>query len=158
LFAIPGFGVAGVLGIAGIVTGLTFTMIDKITFEFGPSPDGQGMKEAMASFAIVIVSMFASFILSLWLSKKLFAPNRLFGKLALQKIQDINDGYISFEKRQKSMVGAKGKAHTVLRPSGKVMIEGEIYDARSDIGFIEKDADIRVIRDETGQLYVLKDE
>ncbi|MCK7540721.1 MAG: hypothetical protein MZV63_62465 [Marinilabiliales bacterium] len=36
IFAIPGFGVTGVLGIIGIVTGLAFVMIDKIVFRFGP--------------------------------------------------------------------------------------------------------------------------
>ncbi len=159
IFAIPGFGVTGVLGIAGILVGLTFTMIDKITFEFGTSPGDNGIQAAMASFAIVIVSMFLAFIISIWASKKLFSPNNLFGKLALQKTQNVNEGYISFDsKKQKSLIGAKGKAHTVLRPSGKVNINDEIYDARSEIGFIEKGADIRVIRDEAGQLYVLKDE
>ncbi len=160
IFAIPGFGIAGVLGIAGIVAGLTFTMIDKITFEFGPAfGDGSGVKETMASFAIVIIAMFLAFFLSLWLSKKLFSPNNLFGALALQKTQKLDEGYISFDsKMQKSLIGSKGKAHTVLRPSGKVIIDEEIYDARSEIGFIERGASIRVIRDEAGQLYVLKDE
>lgn len=159
IFAIPGFGVAGVLGIAGIIIGLTFTMIDKITFEFGPGTDGSGIQAALTSFVIVVVSMFLSFILSLWLSKKLFSPNNLFGKLALQKVQEVDEGYVSFDsKKQKSLIGAKGKAYTILRPSGKVIIDNEIYDARSEIGLIEKGTDIRVIRDETGQLYVLKDE
>jgi membrane-bound serine protease (ClpP class) len=159
IFAIPGFGVTGVLGIAGIVTGLTFTMIDKITFEFGPSSDGTGIQTAMASFALVILSIFIAFILSLWLSKKLFSPHNLLGKLALQKIQNMDEGYISFDsKKQKSLIGARGKAYTILRPSGRVIIEGEIYDARSDIGLIEKGADIKVIRHETGQLYVIKAE
>ncbi|HCC70423.1 MAG TPA: serine protease [Bacteroidales bacterium] len=159
IFAIPGFGVTGVLGIAGIIIGLTFTMMDKINFEFGPSSGGQGVQAAIASLAIVVVSMFLSFILSIWLSKKLFSPNNLFGKLALQKIQKVDEGYISFDsKKQKSLIGTKGKAYTVLRPSGKVVINDEIYDARSEIGFIEKGTDITVIRDEAGQLYVLKDE
>jgi len=159
IFAIPGFGVAGVLGIAGIIIGLTFTMIDKITFEFGPSTDDGGIQAAVASFAIVVISMFLAFILSLWLSKKLFSPNNLFGKLALQKVQEVDEGYVSFDsKKQKSMIGAKGKAYTILRPSGKVIIDNEIFDARSEIGLIEKDENIRVIRDEAGQLYVLKDE
>lgn len=159
IFAIPGFGVTGVLGIAGIITGLTFTMIDKITFEFGPSPDGTGIQTAMASFAIVILSIFIAFILSIWLSKKLFSPNNLFGRLALQKIQNVDEGYVSFDsKKQTSLIGARGKAYTILRPSGRVIINDEIYDARSEIGLIEKGADIKVIRHETGQLYVIKAE
>ena len=82
IFALPGFGVTGVLGIIGIVTGLVFVMIDKIVFRFGPS--GDGIKEVITAFSVVSLSMLTSFLLSLWLSRKLFSPNRLFGSLALE--------------------------------------------------------------------------
>ena len=59
-------------------------------------------------------------------------------------------------KKQKSVVGKTGIAHTVLRPSGKVMIDNEIYDAKSEVTYIEKGEKIIVKREEAGQLYVLK--
>ena len=155
IFAIPGFGVAGVLGIAGIVAGLTFGMIDKIVWKFGPSPDG--IREAMTAFTIVILSIFIAFIGSLWASKKLFTSNRLLGRLALQKVQNTSEGYIGVDSvQQKLLIGLAGVAHTVLRPSGKVMINNEIYDAKSEIGYIEKGDKVRVVKDETGQIYVIK--
>ncbi len=155
IFAIPGFGITGVLGIAGIITGLTFGMIDKITFKFGPTPDG--VRESLTAFAIVIASMFVAFVGSLWISKRLFSPDHLFGKLALQKVQNLNEGYVGVESdKQKSLIGQTGVAHTLLRPSGKVMIGEDIYDAKSEVGYIDRGEKVKVVRDEAGQLYVIK--
>jgi len=155
VFAIPGFGVTGVLGIVGVVTGLAFGMVDKIVFNFGPSENG--VREVLMGFSIVVGSMLAGIIGSIWLTQKLFSPNKIFGSLALEKVQEVNEGYVSFDTSlQNSLVGTEGTAHTDLRPSGKVSINGQIYDAASEIGYIEKGSAIRVKRQESGQLYVEK--
>jgi len=155
IFAFPGFGVTGVLGVIGIVTGLAFVMIDKIVFRFGPSTDG--IREVLAAFSIVVLAAFLSFFLSLWLSRKLFAPNRLFGSLALETSVNQADGFVSFDKvKLHSLVGSSGTAHTVLRPSGKVMIDGDVYAAVAETGFIARGAAITVRREEQGQLYVVE--
>lgn len=155
LFVIPGFGVAGILGIAAMIIGLTFGMIDKIVFKFGPTEEGT--KEVISAFTIVIISMIASFIISIWGSSKLFSSNRFIGRLALHKTQQVNEGYVGVNsKKQHSLKGATGRAYTVLRPSGKVIIENEVYDAMAEIGYIEKDDEIKVVRNEAGQLYVMK--
>lgn len=155
IFAFPGFGVTGVLGVIGIVTGLAFVMIDKIVFRFGPS--AEGIREVLAAFAIVVLAAFLSFFLSLWLSRKLFAPNRLFGSLALETSVNQADGFVSFDKvKLHSLVGSSGTAHTVLRPSGKVMIDGEVYAAVAETGFIARGTTITVRREEQGQLYVVE--
>ena len=154
IFAVPGFGVTGVLGIIGIVTGLALVMVDKIVFRFGPSVDG--VKEIAGAFAIVILSAVLSFVLSLWLSRKLFAQNRLFGSLALETSVNKADGFVSFDTRKlQSLVGSHGVAHTVLRPSGKVMVGDEVYPAVAETGFIARGTDIIVRREEQGQLYVV---
>ena len=155
IFAIPGFGVTGVLGIIGIVTGLALVMVDKIVFRFGPSVDG--VREIVGSFAIVILAAVLSFVLSLWLSRKLFAPNRLFGSLALETSVDKADGFVSFDTgKLQSLVGSRGVAHTVLRPSGKVMIADDVYPAVAETGFIPRGTAIVVRREEQGQLYVVE--
>jgi membrane-bound serine protease (ClpP class) len=41
-----------------------------------------------------------------------------------------------------------------LRPAGKVRIDGKIYDAVAEFGFIEAQEKIVVIRSESGCLYV----
>ncbi len=155
IFAIPGFGVTGVLGIIGIVTGLAFVMVDKIVFRFGPS--GDGVREVVAAFSIVALAAVLSFILSLWLSRKLFSPNRLFGSLALETSINKADGFVSFDtEKLSSLVGSTGMAHTVLRPSGKVMIGGDVYPAVAETGFIARGTAILVRREEQGQLYVVE--
>lgn len=157
IFAIPGFGVTGILGITGIVTGLAFVMIDKIVFKFGPSADG--VREIVSAFAVVVLAMLTSFFLSLWLSSKLFSPNRLFGSLALETAENKSDGFVSFDtEKQKMLVGKKGVAHTILRPSGKIIIDGEVYQAVAETGYILKGSGVTVRREEQGQLYVVADE
>ncbi|MRR19808.1 nodulation protein NfeD [bacterium] len=155
IFAIPGFGVTGVLGVTGIVTGLAFVMIDKLVFRFGPSDDG--VREVVGAFSIVVLSAVISFILALWLSRKLFAPNRFFGSLALETSVNQADGFVSFDTETLSaLVGSRGTAHTVLRPSGKVIIGGEVYPAIAETGFIARGTEIIVRREEQGQLYVVE--
>ena len=53
------------------------------------------------------------------------------------------------------LIGIEGTAATVLRPSGKVSIEGELYDGVSESGFIEKGTPIKVGRFESAQGYVI---
>ncbi len=54
------------------------------------------------------------------------------------------------------MVGAEGIAVTTLRPSGKVQIGNDWFDAVAEFGYIEKGSNIKVSKDESGQLYVIK--
>jgi membrane-bound serine protease (ClpP class) len=154
IFAIPGFGVAGISGIILMVTGLTLSMVDNIVFKF----DGMaGFEAILKSLFIVVISGLVSFILSLYLSKKLFT-SRTFPHLALNTVQNTMNGFVGVESKiQKELIGKKGIAHTILRPSGKVIIDGEIYDAKSETGYVEKGDPVKVIRDETGQIYVVPD-
>ena len=50
--------------------------------------------------------------------------------------------------------GKDGVAQTVLRPGGKILIEGEVYDAVAENGFIDKGERIHVTKVEAAQLYV----
>lgn len=154
IFAIPGFGVAGITGITLVIAGLTLSMVDNIVFRFDGAEAARALIEA---FAVVILSTLLSVLLSLWLSKMIFTPSRLLPNLALNKVQNPDEGYVSFDsKLQHSLKGREGIAHTVLRPSGKVLIDDDIYDAKSEYGYIEKGDPVRVVRDEAGQLYVVK--
>jgi len=47
-------------------------------------------------------------------------------------------------------------AITNLRPSGKVEIEDEMYDAKSEVGYIERGQNVKVINYSSGQIYVVK--
>ena len=154
IFAIPGFGVAGVAGIIAIITGLTFSLVDNVVFE-NPEFTGEGLGLLMKSLSIVLVSILLGLIISLWASRKLLTTTA-FSNLSLKSEQRKEDGYIGVETQQQSLIGETGIAHTVLRPSGKVKIKEKLYDAKSEYGLIEKGTEIKVIRYETGQVYVVK--
>ena len=157
LFVIPGFGVAGVGGILLVLTGLVLSMIDNIIFDYHFQWE-QAFRAVLQSFLIVAVSVFAALVLSLYLSKRLLTSSGRFSQLVLDSTQQKDEGYIGVDSAQKQLVGKKGTAHTVLRPSGKVLVEGEIYDARSEIGFIDKGEAVQVIEYGTSQLVVVRDE
>lgn len=154
IFAIPGFGVAGITGVLLVVTGLVLSMVDNIVFKFDVLA---GVEAVLKALFIVLTSSLISLLLSLFVSKKLLT-SPTFPNLALNKVQNTTDGFVGVDsKTQKEMIGKRGIAHTVLRPSGKVNIDGTIYDARSDRGFIDKGEPVVVVRDETGQIYVVAD-
>ncbi len=56
----------------------------------------------------------------------------------------------------KKTIGKTGKAITILRPGGKVEIDGEMYDAISEVGYLDSGVKIKVVGDEAGQLYVVR--
>jgi membrane-bound serine protease (ClpP class) len=152
IFVIPGFGIAGISGILLILISLTLAVIDNVVFKF----EGlAAMTIVVKVFGRILLTVLISFGLSLWLSKKV-GTSGFFKGLALDVKQDSSAGYISIDTRQKAMIGKTGIAYTVLRPSGRIKIEGELFDAKAEIGFIDKGSQIKVIRDEAGQLYVIK--
>ncbi|MCF8303879.1 MAG: ATP-dependent Clp protease proteolytic subunit [Bacteroidales bacterium] len=153
IFALPGFGVAGIPGIILMVGGLTLAMIKNVGFDF----TGVEMDAVIKALFIVIIAMFLALLSSFYLGKKLFTTHT-FGELALDAIQDREEGFTSSRNEYKSMLGKTGKARTVLRPSGKVEIEDEIYDATAETNFIDKGSEVIVTRYQTSSLFVRKKE
>ncbi len=151
IFVIPGFGVTGILGITLIISGLTLSLIDNIGFDFKGVP----MNGIIKSLLTVVISIFLGFIASFYLGRKALT-SKFLGHLALQTVQNKEEGYSSAFNDINSMIGKQGKAYTILRPSGKIIIDNEIYDATAISGFIEKDEKIEVIKYETSSLIVKK--
>jgi membrane-bound serine protease (ClpP class) len=149
LFAIPGFGVTGVLGVVMVMAGLVLAMVDNMGFNFG----AQYFHEMVQAFFIVVIASFLSLMGSFYLSRKLFTTTT-FGELALSTIQDAKEGYTTADMKYRTMIGKEGVAYTMLRPSGKVIIDDDIYDATSDSGLIDRGQRVIVIKHATSQLFV----
>jgi membrane-bound serine protease (ClpP class) len=153
LFVIPGFGVAGAAGIALIITGLTFSLIKNDGFDFSGVETGGVAR----SFMTVIVSMILSIVISFIFGKQLMKTSA-FKRLILADAQPSASGYVSVPDAAmlSDLTGKRGTAATILRPSGKVEIGGELYDAVSDIGYIEKGDEVEVVKHESAQVFVRK--
>ncbi len=154
IFAIPGFGVAGISGILLVITGLTLAMVDNFVFELEWSI---AFTEVVKKFFIVITSMFLAFVLSLYLGKQLFTARGALSGIALESRLNKEDGFLGVDSQPGDLVGRSGIAESVLRPAGKVVIDEEIYDAVSEYGYIEKGQKVRVIKYEAGQIHVIRE-
>lgn len=149
IFVIPGFGVAGILGIIFVVAGLTLSLLPNDWFNF----KGVSNHALVVSLTTVLLALIGSIALIAYLASKI-GTEGMFKNLALTKSQDLEDGYVSNNVSLNSLAGKEGVAETDLRPSGKVLIEGEVYDAVAESGFVEKGAIVIVRKYEMGQMYV----
>ena len=153
IFVIPGFGVAGVGGIIFIVGGLALSLVGNIGFDFSDVPTS----DMIQSFSTVIIAISVSFPLAIWLGKRLFVNTTIGDKLALVAEQKSSEGYTVSQPEFNSLVGSQGVAETILRPSGKVRIGTEVYDAVAQVSYIEKGEKIRVVMHENSNLVVEKE-
>jgi membrane-bound serine protease (ClpP class) len=154
IFVIPGFGIFGISGIVLMVSGLILSLLDNVIFDF----DGVEPSSVSTAVGTVLISILLSFFLSIWASSKLFSSRKgVFRNFALHTTISTERSYVGVDQEDKSLVGKRGIAQTVLRLSGKVSVEGAVYDAMSEGTFIDKGERIRVVRHEAGQVYVVRD-
>lgn len=146
LFVIPGFGIAGIGGILFLFAGLTMGLLDNTDFDFGTVTSLEVGRASMT----VLLGLVLSFGLILWISHKI-GNKGLLNKMALQT--DLEEAVSALSHPE--LIGKTGRAATVLRLSGKVEIEGELYDGVSESGFIEKGTAVKVTRFENAQVYVV---
>jgi membrane-bound serine protease (ClpP class) len=150
IFAFPGFGVAGISGIALVITALVLSMTLNFGFDFTFAPPTTIIKK----IAIVLGFTSAGLLCSIWFGMKVINANTRFGAIALKTELGKETGFISQDIAMYDLVGKTGRAVTFLRPAGKVEIEEELYDAVSEFGLIDKDAEVKVVRFENSQLVV----
>jgi membrane-bound serine protease (ClpP class) len=76
--------------------------------------------------------------------------------MVLSSVQKKEDGFVGVNVKEHEMIGKQGIAFTILRPSGKIEIEGDVYNATALTGYIDKGEAILVVKYETSQLFVRK--
>jgi membrane-bound serine protease (ClpP class) len=149
IFVIPGFGIAGITGIILLFGGLILSMVNNIGFNFEPI----NTEALSTSILVVLVSAVFGIGGSVALAMRLLKTN-MFSRIALNAVQKKSEGFVGTSQLEQKLIGKTGTALTVLRPSGKVTIDNENYDATSAVGFIEKDTPVIVEKYESAQLFV----
>ncbi len=142
VFVIPGFGIAGITGIFLSLGSLVLVMLnnDMLDFSFVPS------EKLFISIGTIIAGLLGSIIV-MFLGGVRLANSNVFKRISLQDVQDKDHGYVSIEHKV-SMIGKRGEACTILRPSGKVIIDEEIYDATSRDGFVSSGTKVEVVEEQ----------
>ncbi|MDE5687318.1 MAG: ATP-dependent Clp protease proteolytic subunit [Paramuribaculum sp.] len=149
IFVIPGFGIAGIAGAVFIAASLFIGLLEN----FSVIPGSFNMHVVRNATLTFILSIAAATGIIVFLSSK-YAPKALSIHSELTHCQNVEDGYIGVDTAPAQLVGQNGIAETDMRPGGKVVVNGETFDAISLKGFIEAGTEITVKRYENAQLYV----
>lgn len=135
-FILPGFGVAGILGVC-------FLLGAVVTALAGPAPaagDFLGALGVLGASLVITMAVFYAWIRHL--------PNsHRFAGLFHTHASERAHGYVSAPQRQE-LVGQVGVAVTDLRPSGVAEVNGERIDVVTEGAFVSAGATIVVERAE----------
>jgi membrane-bound serine protease (ClpP class) len=151
IFAIPGFGVAGVSGIFLIVMGLTLSLVRNIAFDFSFSGTDA---LAMALFRVVLTISIAIGLMFVF-GKNIF-QSKIFSRLVLAEAQNVDEGFTSVDMKLKDLIGKEGVAATDLKPFGKIEIDDVRYEASADGLWFNKGTKVKVTKLNGNTLIVTK--
>ncbi len=134
IFVLPGFGIAGILGLLLLGAAFVLAMVGKVPTM---ADFTQAVAVVGASVVITIAVVFA------WL-RHLPSSNRFKG-LLLKRELDQASGFISAPERN-DLVGQIGVALTDLRPAGTITIGEERLDAVTEGEFLQQGQRVKVMR------------
>ena len=140
--------VTGISGIIIVIMSLVLIMLNNDAFNF----DFVGGDDILVAMTVSAGGVIGG-ILVLFIGGTKIQNTKAFDRVALTNTMDKSQGYTSSFLKE-SMSGKRGVAHTVLRPGGKVNIDGGIYDAYTSGEYIEAGTEIVVLGDETTSLRV----
>ena len=129
-------GAAAVAGLVSIAAALYFL--------FGA--DGQAM--------YILAAGLTAAVAGLCLIARRLSENRLWKRISLSLSLTSQKGYVSSAEDLSRWEGRRGTARTVLRPAGKVEIDGTVLDAVSQGDFVEAGRPVVVVRAESNRVVV----
>ncbi len=135
LFVIPGFGLAGILGLLGV--------FGSVILAFGD------LQTALINLSVVLVVTIAAVVL-LW---RRITNSRLWQRIVLSHSETPQAGYRA-PADFRHLVGKQGMAITPLRPAGTCVIDGQRYDVVSDGGFVTAHTKVEVVHVEGTRVVV----
>jgi membrane-bound serine protease (ClpP class) len=134
VFLLPGFGVAGILGIVMIASSMLLALI-------GSAPTGADVLQAVAVLVASLVVTTA--VIFGWLRH---LPNSTrWSGLFLHHSSEASEGFISAPLREE-LVGRTGVALTDLRPSGTAVFDDERLDVVTEGEFVGSGSSVTVLR------------
>lgn len=140
VFVIPGFGIAGIAGLACIAIGMILALQDFVI----PDPSFPWQGQLLMKNIIQVLGAFIFAIIS-----GLFFLRYVFPRLSIvlkspYLSATLENSHADSVEAAGASVGDIGIAMTFLRPSGKIKINGEIFDVVTDGEFMEKDTPVKV--------------
>ena len=152
IFLVPGLILPGVLGIALMVGGIFWAMVD-----VWPTPDFQWSMEIIRPPLWEMLQTFGLVILLGFFVSKFLRKTPLWKSLVLSASLDgpnTNENNVRESDLINNLEGKCGKSVSELYPGGLVEIDGTRYEARSNLGKIAKGENVEVIKNSEFELVV----
>ncbi len=151
LLVLPGFGIAGVLGLLAILGSAVLVLLagdwSDLSFQ-----NPFGIEAVFRVLLTTALSMVVIGVLIHYLPR--FAFTGLGSRLVLAGGLGREVGYVSHRPAEVEWIGKRGVTLTPLRPSGKALIEGQRVNVETQGGYVAEDEPIEVIRQVEGRLVV----
>lgn len=132
---IPSFGLIGIIG--------TILTIYSVLDSYENSETG----------IVVLILAALAIVLTVTIYVKLGFSNNLFDNFILKNENSSKRGYNS-KNDYSDLIGKFGLSKSILRPTGRVLIDDVTYDAKSDSDFIEKEKEVEVVAVKDGHIIV----
>lgn len=134
LFIIPGFGFVGISGLfcLALASYFSYTKLNPLI-----------------GIIISAVSLFAIVIML-----KILPKTKVYKKLRLETTTARSAGYTAVREGLESLIGKEGISITPLHPVGTAIIDNKRVDVISEIGMIDKDKKIVVVKVEGNRVVV----
>ncbi|MEE8410749.1 MAG: NfeD family protein, partial [Myxococcota bacterium] len=153
VFAVPGFGVVGVVGFACVAVSMVMALVQldipwEVSWELG-------YMQAVIWDATVRLSlmMIAAVVATVGFGK--YLPKTSFGKhMILATATSADAGYVSQAPEEGDLLGKRGTAIGDLRPAGIAEFEGKRVDVVSQGGFIDKKSAVEVVQVDGNRIVV----
>lgn len=141
VFVIPGFGVAGILGLA-----LTVGSLVMASGRFS-MPGGQVDWTALGDDLLIVLGAFLAFLVAIFFLTSYMGRIPGLSRLTLHVDVSPEDAYLTdaVPAWQRVSIGQTGTAVSPLRPGGRIQVEDMLVDVVSEGDYIDAGQSVRVI-------------
>ncbi|MFO0933993.1 MAG: NfeD family protein [Planctomycetota bacterium] len=148
-FLLPGFGIAGILGIVATAAGF-LSLATGFTLDSPGTLSWDVFAGFLGQFAATLVVGGVFLVL---ISR--VVPSLPFARRQLHLSADgLGAGAVAVPGDVAVAVGATGTATTDLRPAGRATVDGRVVDVTSEGGWVEGGTAVRVVRVEGARVFV----
>ncbi len=151
IFLIPGFGFAGLFGIALVLVSLVGAMVRFFPGGGFGLPAWSTLQGPVFNTAVALVGAGAGALLL----GRFLPRSRLFGRLTLSADTAAADGYVAAPDSS-PLVGKSGVALTPLRPAGAARFDGDRLDVVTSGEFLDAGVPVRIIEARGSHIVVQK--
>jgi membrane-bound ClpP family serine protease len=144
IFVIPGFGIAGVLGLLLLFGGLIGTFVPSGSL----FPDTPGQRSDMLFGVATLLMAVATSGVVMYFVARHFGSLPVLSRLVLKdpvfNEDHAGDEMLAAMAHGPVRVGMSGTAITPLRPAGRVQLGDRIVDVVSDVGYVPAGAPVKI--------------